>query len=69
MMWSLVLYTIIPMQSLVVLGEIGYYTAFNKCVYAQNLTQSSVTAQDPNGLLLCVKNFKNTSLQENEDNQ
>lgn len=68
-MWSLVLYTIVPMQSLVVLGELGYYTALNKCVYAQNQIQSSVTAQDPNGLLLCVKNLKNTSLLENEDNQ
>jgi recombinational DNA repair protein (RecF pathway) len=48
------------MQSLEMLGEIGYYAAFNKCVYAQNQVQSKVTAQDPNGLLLCIKDFKNT---------
>lgn len=59
-MWSLVLYTIVPMQSLALLGELGYYTSFNQCVYAQSLAQSVVTQQDSNGLLLCVKNFKNT---------
>ena len=59
-MWSLVLVTVVPMASVDVVREIGMYKAFNQCVYAQHITQSSVSARDSNGLLLCVKDFKNT---------
>lgn len=59
-MWSLVLVTVVPWASVDVLGELGTYTSLNKCAYAQNINQSSVTEKDPNGILLCIKDFKNT---------
>jgi len=63
-MWSLVLVTVVPWASLDVLGEVGTYTAFNQCVYAQHITQPSVSAKDPNGFLLCIKDFKHTTRAE-----
>jgi hypothetical protein len=59
-MWSLVLFTVIPFDSLMMLGEIGQYTTLNKCAYAQNITQPTVSSTNPNGLLLCIKDYKNT---------
>ena len=58
-MWSLVLFTIVPMEPLFMLGEIGQYKAFNQCVYAQNITQPAVSSTNPDGLLFCIKDFKN----------
>ena len=58
-MWSLVLVTVMPWASVDMISEIGIYTSLNKCAYAQNVTQSSVSSKDPNGLLLCIKDFKN----------
>ena len=59
MIWSLVLVTVMPWASVDMIREIGIYTSLNKCAYAQNVTQSSVSSKDPNGLLLCIKDFKN----------
>ena len=59
MIWSLVLVTVMPWASVDMISEIGIYTSLNKCAYAQNVTQSSVSSKDPNGLLLCIKDFKN----------
>jgi len=58
-MWSLVLVTVMPWASVNVQSEIGIYTSLNKCAYAQNVTQPSVSSKDPNGLLLCIKDYKN----------
>ena len=58
-MWSLVLVTVMPWASVDVVSEVGIYTKLNKCAYAQNVTQPSVSSKDPNGLLLCIKDFKN----------
>ena len=59
MIWSLVLVTVMPWASVDMISEIGIYTSLNKCAYAQNVPQSSVSSKDPNGLLLCIKDFKN----------
>ena len=59
MIWSLVLVTVMPWASVDMISEIGIYKSLNKCAYAQNVTQSSVSSKDPNGLLLCIKDFKN----------
>ena len=59
MIWSLVLVTVMPWASVDMISEIGIYTSLNKCAYAQNVTQSSVSSKDPNGLLLRIKDFKN----------
>ena len=59
-MWSLVLFTIVPMKPLFMLGKIAQYKSFNQCVYAQNITQPTVSSTNPDGLLLCIKDFKNT---------
>lgn len=59
-MWSLVLVTVVPWTSVDVVREMGIYTTLNKCAYVQNINQSSASENDPNGLLLCVKDFKNT---------
>ena len=59
MIWSLVIVTVMPWASVDMISEIGIYTSLNKCAYAQNVTQSSVSSKDPNGLLLCIKDFKN----------
>ena len=59
-MWSLVFVTVVPWTSVDVVSELGTYTSLNKCAYSQNITQSSASENDPNGLLLCIKDFKNT---------
>ena len=59
-MWSLVLFTIVPMKHLFMLGEIGQYKAFNQCVYAQHITQPTISSTNPDGLLLCIKDYKIT---------
>ena len=59
-MWSLVLMIFAPMEPPLTLGVLGVYEQFNQCVYMQNLGQSEVVSQDSNGILLCVKDFKNT---------
>ena len=59
-MWSLVLFVIVPFEPLEMLGEIGKYNAFNQCVYAQHITQPTISSTNPDGLLLCIKDYKNT---------
>lgn len=59
-MWSLVLFVIVPLEPLEMMGEIGQYKAFNQCVYAQHITQPTISSSNPNGLLLCIKDYKNT---------
>jgi len=59
-MWSLILFVIAPFEPLEMMGEIGHYKAFNQCVYAQNITQPTISSSNPNGLLLCIKDYKNT---------
>ena len=59
-MWSLILVVFAPLETPLLLGELGKYEAFNQCVYFQSIGQSEVVAQDSNGVLFCVKDFKNT---------
>lgn len=59
-MWSLVLFTVVPFQPLETVGEVGIYTAFNQCVYAQHITQPKASSKDPNSFFLCIKNYKPT---------
>ena len=61
MMWSLILVVFVPLEPPLFLGELGKYTEFNQCVFFQNIGQSQVVAQDPTGLLFCVKDFDNTN--------
>ena len=59
-MWSLVLFIIVPFEPLEMMSEIGQYKAFNQCVYSQNITQPTISSTNPDGLLLCIKDYKNT---------
>jgi len=59
-MWSLVLFVVVPLGPLEMMGEIGQYNTLNKCAYAQNITQPTISSTNPNGLLLCIKDYKNT---------
>jgi hypothetical protein len=59
-MWSLVLFIVVPFEPLEMMGEIGQYKAFNQCAYAQNTTQPTISSTNPDGLLLCIKDYKNT---------
>lgn len=59
-MWSLVLFIVVPFEPLEMMGEIGQYKAFNQCVYAQHITQPTTSSTNPDSLLLCIKDYKNT---------
>ena len=59
-MWSLVLFIVVPFGPLEMMGEIGQYKALNQCAYVQNTTQPTISSTNPNGLLLCIKDYKNT---------
>lgn len=59
-MWSLLLVTVLPFETVIPLGEIGRYTAFDQCVYMQHDIQPTVTLKDSDSFLLCVKDYKPT---------